>query len=86
MERFVSAITSDITNRQLRIAIDKLILKLVFFCIIFLGICIRLNNDRVIHVIAERDFSTLVSPAVAVLHKVQIIQLSGKPIELLYQL
>ena len=74
MKRLVSAITSDITHRCFRIAINRLILKLVLGSII--GIRFRLNYDRVILVIAKRDLSAFMTSAVAVLHEVQIIQLS----------
>lgn len=80
MEGLVSAITSDITNRCFRIAINRLILKLVLGSII--GIRFGLNYDRVILVIAERDLSALVTSGIAVLHKVQIIQLSCVDIQL----
>lgn len=74
MKRLVSAITSDIAHRCFRIAINRLILKLVLVSII--GIRFRLNYDRVILVIAERYLPALVTSGIAVLHEVQIIQLS----------
>ena len=71
VKRFVSAFTSDITHRFFRIAIDGLILKLVLGSIIIIRF--RLNYDRVILVIAERDLSALVTSGIAVLHEVQIV-------------
>ena len=74
MERLVSAVTFDTTFPDIRIALNRLILKLVLGSII--GIRFRINNDRVILVIAERDLSALVTSGIAVLHKEKIIQLS----------
>ena len=82
MKRLVSAITSDITHCCFRIAINRLILKLVLGSII--GIRFRFNNDRVILVVAERDLSALVASGIAVLHKVKIIQLSCIDIQNLF--
>ena len=69
-----TAITFDIAFHDIRITLNRLILKLVLGSII--GIRFRLNYDRVILIIAERDLSALVASGIAVLHEVQIIQLS----------
>ena len=74
MKRLVSAITADIAHRCFRIAINRLILKLILGSII--GIRFRFNYDRAILVIAERNLYALVTSGIAVLNKVQIVQLS----------
>lgn len=63
-----TAITFDIAFHDIRITLNRLILKLVLGSII--GIRFRLNYDRVILIIAERDLSALVASGIAVLHKV----------------
>ena len=79
MKRLVSVITFDIAFHDFRIALNRLILKLIFGSII--TIRFRLNYDRVLLVIAECNFSFLVTSGIAVLHKIKILQLSGIDIQ-----
>ena len=57
-----------------RLVSNRLILKLILGSII--GIRFRFNYDRAILVIAERNLYALVTSGIAVLNKVQIVQLS----------